>query len=144
MGQRQNGIDRLVRGHGPSCGAPVSTYKDTAGCGALHPDVCGFVGQKGRDAAIDGKAEFGRQIRQFVQAIAQLGGDAVNQVPGLPEGRDDQVAPRLGLGVGIDQPQREELRQKRLVRVLGHAAQLQVGAVGQVDDAAGMGGGGLA
>jgi hypothetical protein len=62
---------------------------------------------------------------------------------GVVEGRDDEVAEGLGLDVRVDQALSAKVVDEARVGGLGHAAQLQVGAGGEVDDAVAVGLGGF-
>ena len=70
---------------------------------ALQPDVGGNVPQHGRWSAIDCVAELrgqaGRIRRQ--QRRSQVRRYGLHAVTGQPERRDDNIAPRFRIGVGI-------------------------------------------
>ena len=133
--QRQRRFGGGVFGDRAAGRGAVGAQHQRAADGAFKPDVGGGGAKDRRRAVIDREAEFRRRLRRvgLGQRRRQRRRKARGRVAVAPERRDDDVAPRLGADVGVEQIQRGEIGQQGGVALRRDAAQLQVGARGQRD-----------
>ncbi|KAH2814915.1 hypothetical protein KXV85_004632, partial [Aspergillus fumigatus] len=118
---------------------PIGAQDQTAIHAALDTEIARLVRKDRRGTGIHHKTRLARQGGDLVDTLQQITGDAMRIIARRPIGGDQQVALFLAGGIGLYQPKVDQSPQKDRQAILAYAANLQVGAPGNIHDPMAMG-----
>src|SRR5579872_254243 len=136
FGKVKRGFHRLAARDAPAEFRAFRAHDQLSSFTAFDPHVGRGVRQHALTPAIDRKAEFGGKTDGSGRERAlRFNCDQTCLVARLPEWRDDKIAPRFGVGIGIEQSELREPLDERGKARLANTPDLQIGAAGQIDQA---------
>ncbi|MHC2505125.1 hypothetical protein ACVII1_000363 [Bradyrhizobium elkanii] len=136
LGQCQRRLHNLAPPDRKPALCAIGTYQQSAAAIALDPDIGGCTRQHPRIAVIDCEAELGWKIKRGTgKPLLKLGRKRARLVGGSPERRHQNVALCLGIRVCVQQPELSEPVDQGRITFIADAADLEIGAAGQVDQA---------